>query len=311
MHKLSITGIASVVLALSALPALALNTRTWISGGGTDAAGCGPITTPCRTLQYAHDQTTVGGEIDVLDPAGYGSIAITKAVSIINDGVGVAGVLAGAGGSAITIYGGDTDTVVLRGLTVEGNSLNGTSGILIYSSGRVDISNCNLQNLTVNGITLISSSGTPTVFLRNTSISNIAGTGLVLIPRGNAVTRLVADQVVAIDNDTGVYIDGSSSTGSTSAEISNSTASQNQSYGMRFAHAKVNVDLSHADQNGYYGYQYYKSSTGSVGRSIGSDNGFVGAWIDPDSTVQSTHDNRFFGNGVSAVSGALGVATLN
>ena len=57
-------------------PASAANLRTWVSGRGADQAGCGPIATPCRTLQYAHDNTTAGGEINVLDAAGYGSLAI-------------------------------------------------------------------------------------------------------------------------------------------------------------------------------------------------------------------------------------------
>lgn len=61
----------------------ALNARTWISGKGTDQVSCGPVSNPCRTLQYAHDNTSAGGEIDVLDPAGYGSVTITKAKSAL------------------------------------------------------------------------------------------------------------------------------------------------------------------------------------------------------------------------------------
>ena len=55
------------------------NVRTWVSGKGVDQAGCGPIANPCRTLQYAHDVTASGGEIDVADGAGYGAVAIAKA----------------------------------------------------------------------------------------------------------------------------------------------------------------------------------------------------------------------------------------
>ena len=91
-----------VAMLLAAPAASALNARTWISGKGVDQAGCGPAASPCRSLQYAHDQTSAGGEIDILDAAGYGSLVITKAISIVNDGAGLAGVLA-AGGRAIEI----------------------------------------------------------------------------------------------------------------------------------------------------------------------------------------------------------------
>ncbi|MCG4712409.1 hypothetical protein L0P28_16900, partial [Dorea formicigenerans] len=69
----------------------ALNNRTWVSGTGTDQAGCGPLATPCRTMQYAHDNTAAGGEIDVKHAAGYGTLTITKSITILNEGVGTAG----------------------------------------------------------------------------------------------------------------------------------------------------------------------------------------------------------------------------
>src|SRR5271165_2272107 len=78
-------------LSLMSSPAHALVTSAWVSGKGKDVAGCGKVTAPCRTFQYVHDKIiAAGGEIDVLDPAGYGPIAITKALSIVNDGAGTA-----------------------------------------------------------------------------------------------------------------------------------------------------------------------------------------------------------------------------
>jgi len=63
------------------------NHRTWVSGKGTDSGGC-PVTAPCKTFAFALTQTAAGGEIDVLDPGGYGAVTITKSTSIVNDGVG-------------------------------------------------------------------------------------------------------------------------------------------------------------------------------------------------------------------------------
>ena len=133
MKTISAAILGAAALIAFAMPAQALNTRSWISGKGADNAGCGPIATPCRTLQFAHDQTAAGGEIDVLDPAGYGAVVINKSISIVNDGVGVAGVLAGAGANAITINAGASDRVLLRGLAIEGAS-TGANGVVHYGS---------------------------------------------------------------------------------------------------------------------------------------------------------------------------------
>jgi hypothetical protein len=100
---------------LSAAPAQAGPNGTWVSGKGTDRGGC-PVTAPCRTFAFALTQTAAGGEIDVLDPADYGPVTITKSISIVNDGVGVAAIRASSG-NAITINAGAGDSVHLRGLT--------------------------------------------------------------------------------------------------------------------------------------------------------------------------------------------------
>ena len=90
MHHAAIIIAAGLAFAaaLPTVPAQAQTaTRAWVSGHGTDEAGCGQVPAPCRTPQYAHDNiVAAGGEIDILDPAGYGSITIKKAISIINDG---------------------------------------------------------------------------------------------------------------------------------------------------------------------------------------------------------------------------------
>src|SRR5450631_2085445 len=120
MTKLtSLPAIAGALLAcsLSAAPAWALANRTWVSGHGADSGACTP-TAPCRTFAFALTQTTAGGEIDVLDPAGYGTVIITQAISIVNDGVGVAGIQAGFGLNGVTINAGASDSVHLRGLTI-------------------------------------------------------------------------------------------------------------------------------------------------------------------------------------------------
>src|SRR5882757_6750105 len=112
MSKLTASLFTASLLALglSATPASALNGRTWVSGLGNDANPC-TRTQPCLTFQAAHDKTAAGGEIDVLDPGGYGTVTITKSISIVNEGVGVAGIRTVAGATAITINAGSGDVV--------------------------------------------------------------------------------------------------------------------------------------------------------------------------------------------------------
>src|SRR6266571_8637351 len=97
-----------LALGLGMAPAHALNTRSFVSASGLDTNSCAR-TAPCRTLQVAHDKTSPGGEINMLDPAGYGTVIITKSISIMNDGVGSAGVLVPSGGTGITINAGAGD----------------------------------------------------------------------------------------------------------------------------------------------------------------------------------------------------------
>jgi len=56
-------------------------TRTWVSGVGDDANPCSR-TAPCKTFAGAISKTAEGGEINALDPGGYGAVTITKSITI-------------------------------------------------------------------------------------------------------------------------------------------------------------------------------------------------------------------------------------
>src|ERR1700730_398981 len=69
-------------------------TRTWVSGLGDDANPCSR-TAPCKTFAGAISRTAEGGEIDVIDPGGFGTLTIPKAITIDGGtGSGWASVLA-------------------------------------------------------------------------------------------------------------------------------------------------------------------------------------------------------------------------
>src|SRR6185437_2849563 len=92
--------------------------RTWVSGVGDDANPCSR-TAPCKTFAGAISKTAAGGEIDALDPAGYGAVTITKAITIDGSGGQVASVLV-SGTNGIVVQAGAKDVVILRNLRING-----------------------------------------------------------------------------------------------------------------------------------------------------------------------------------------------
>src|SRR5437762_8462127 len=86
-------------LALTSI-AQAQATRTWVSGVGNDANPCS-LTAPCKTFAGAISKTFINGEIDVLDPGGFGTVTITKSITI--DGTGTFASILNSSTTGITI----------------------------------------------------------------------------------------------------------------------------------------------------------------------------------------------------------------
>ncbi|HEY4943381.1 MAG TPA: hypothetical protein VII56_18265, partial [Rhizomicrobium sp.] len=126
------TGIlAAGVLALMwAVPAQAQASRTWISGVGDDVNPCSR-TAPCKTFAGAISKTAAGGEIDCLDPAGYGAVTVTKSITLDCGGGmgGQVGSILASGSNGITVFAGGTDKVKVRNMTINGFNGLGISGI--------------------------------------------------------------------------------------------------------------------------------------------------------------------------------------
>jgi hypothetical protein len=262
----SAMGAAMLVLCLAS-PAKAMGlTRAWVSGHGTDASGCGAVANPCRSLQYVHDDIIVsGGEVDILDPAGYGAITITKAISIVNDGVGTAGVQT-ALGNAITINAGASDAVTLRGLDIDGLG-TGANGIVFNSGGSLTVTNSTARhfaysgdsqdtgNGTGNGILIAPTSGPVNFFISNTTTSANGFGGIYYMPPGGgANANGVIDNVMATDNLNGIAVNTAGTSGALALTISKSTTSNNSYSGMLFnpigGAITVTVDSSYSDNNG-------------------------------------------------------------
>src|SRR5262249_11258382 len=86
------SALALLIAGLQAMPAQAQPTRVFVGALGSDGNPC-TFASPCRTFQHAHDVVAAAGEINVLDPAGYGGVTITKSISI--QGHGFSGVTVG------------------------------------------------------------------------------------------------------------------------------------------------------------------------------------------------------------------------
>src|SRR6201984_247200 len=122
---LFVVGIATIALCLTAQPAHAQATRTWVSGVGDDVNPCSR-TAPCKTFAGAISKTSAGGEIDVLDPGGFGALTITKSITLDGGGGQVASTL-GAGTNGFNVAAGATAIVVFRNLRIQGLLGNGGS----------------------------------------------------------------------------------------------------------------------------------------------------------------------------------------
>src|SRR5271154_130336 len=92
---------ALFVAGLATAPAHAQATRTWVSGVGDDVNPCSR-TAPCKTFAGAISKTAAAGEIDVLDPGGFGALTITKAITLDGGGGQVASILV-SGTPGITV----------------------------------------------------------------------------------------------------------------------------------------------------------------------------------------------------------------
>jgi hypothetical protein len=113
-------------------------TRTWVSGVGDDLNPCSR-TAPCRTFAGAISKTAAGGEIDALDPGGFGSVVISKSITI--DGTGVLASILAANGTGITINSKEDTNLIsvrLRGLSINGVG-SGLNGINVIAADKVVI----------------------------------------------------------------------------------------------------------------------------------------------------------------------------
>lgn len=179
---------SSILTLVLSSTASAQATRTWVSGVGDDANPCSR-TAPCKTWAGAISKTAAGGEIDALDPGGYGALTITKSITLDGGGGQVASVLV-AGTNGIVISAAATDVVTLRNLQLNGlldTGSPGLDGVKILSAGVVHLDNLTIFGFSQYGVEVAAAASV------NVSINNCRVTDTTLGAVGVATTSGIAN----------------------------------------------------------------------------------------------------------------------
>jgi hypothetical protein len=198
--------IGFLIPAFVSAPAHAQATRTWVSGVGDDANPCSR-TAPCKTFAGAISKTAAGGEIDCLDPGGFGALTITKSISLnCRDGFGSVLV---AGTNGIVIAAQATDQVVLRNIQVQGLGIAsggnaGLAGIKILSAASMSIEDCVVTEFAQQGILDARSNSGGKLLIKNTVVTHNVGPGIVVAAA--ATNDATIDGVQSFNNSFGIAV---------------------------------------------------------------------------------------------------------
>lgn len=197
--------------------------RTWVSGLGDDANPCSR-TAPCKTFAGAISKTAAGGEIDVLDPGGFGAITITKAVTI--DGRGTFASVLAAGTNGVVVNAGPNDVVTLRNLSIDGGG-TGLDGVRFVAGGALHIEGCVIFNFAQHGVAF-QPAGVSRLFIKDSIIRNNpaqVGGGVLVRPAASGTGQAFLDGVRLEGNFFGLFVaDRSTVTARNTVAVGNSNS---------------------------------------------------------------------------------------
>jgi hypothetical protein len=209
-----------------AAPAHAQATRTWVSGVGDDVNPCSR-TAPCKTFAGAISKTAAGGEINCLDPGGFGAVTINKSMTISCE-IGTAGISA-AGVTGINFNGGANDYLYVKGLDIDGflatTGAHGITGISFNTGATVHVEDSSIRDFTGFGI-VVKPAANATFVVQRTSLTGSAGGGIQVRPTGGVVNGSI-DKVSMNKNGTGLTVDGFGGAGGINVSMRDSTANGN------------------------------------------------------------------------------------
>ena len=191
---------------LYASPASAQATRTWVSGVGDDVNPCSR-TAPCKTFPGAISKTAAGGEINCLDPGGFGAVTIVKSITI-DCSETLAGILvAGTNGVTVNTTTDPNSRVTLRGLIIDGGppGSNSLAGVRVIQAGIVTIEDVRIWNFSGTpgrGVNIDGAAQNVQVNILNSTIDNNSGGGIVASPGGGFTVGLELRNVRLLNNGT-------------------------------------------------------------------------------------------------------------
>ena len=286
----------SLFLAVSVAPrGFAQAARVFLSGTGSDAGDCSSAATPCRSLQGAINQASAGAEVVVVSSGGYGGATITKSITV-NAPTGVIAFV----GRTITVTIASTDTVTLRGLSMNGAVFGDPDGIVFSAGGTLNIENTVISSFATSGVSDIASGSQMWVHncdvKKNTYGIYVLG-GFAVIENSRAVensqvgvysdssSTVAIRNSVAEGNTTGFFV--SALAGSSTEMVVDSCMSTNNGNGLRSSQtgtgsvatlrAGQNIVMNNTNANLSAGGGGLISQGGNrIGGATGGTTGFTG-----------------------------------
>jgi hypothetical protein len=199
---LAIAATLALAVTLPAAPANAQTAiRTYVSTTGSDSNPCS-LTAPCRHFQAAANATAAGGEVDALDPGGYGSFTISQAITI--EGQGWSYVAPADNGIAIYISAG-SGNVTIHGVSLNGVGTTDTNGIGLTATGAValNIIDCVVDGFPGSGIFILPSSGqTYNILIANSFVLNNGTNGILIDPQNQSRINYAIERTTVANNGT-------------------------------------------------------------------------------------------------------------
>lgn len=304
--------IATFVLAFTSI-AQAQATRTWVSGVGDDVNPCSR-TAPCKTFAGAISKTAAGGEIDALDPGGFGAVTITKSIVIDGThGAGFGSILA-SGVNGVNVNDSATATpgtinVALRNLSINGAGTTlGLNGVNFTSGNSVSVEDCVIQNFSNAGVNVNFAAGStanPIVTITDT-IFRATGTDAVRATHANAarVAKVFLTNSTVIRGTNGLHLltGGRASMSNTSVSHTTGAAVLLEAASEAFVDSN-NISLNNNGISVTGGGTNAKVCNNTIVRNTGT-----GMLFAAGATANSCQDNKIVDNGANIAGGAFGVA---
>jgi hypothetical protein len=315
-HLAGIVAAAALVALTSAAPAQAQASRTWISGVGDDVNPCSR-TAPCKTFAGAISKTAAGGEIDCLDPGGFGAVTVTKSITLdCGGGIGgqVGSILA-SGTNGVTVNAAN-GLVKVRNMSINGFAQGtgpGLSGIRFIQGSALIVEHVGIFSMggtsgTNGGVSFEPgnqvASNAGKLFMLDVELQNGLADGVLVHPQNGGSATATLNHVTVMNNGgAGLNVSSISLTSGTGSVITvvNSEFSGNAN-GIQAvtppstAVAVVNMTGSVASQNGTNGV-IANGATATIrlgGNTISANP--TGLALPNSGTVKSYGDNYFIGN---------------